>query len=404
MKIVLMTCGSRGDVQPMIALTIALTDAGHDALLAGPPERAGWAASLGCPYIPLGGDLTAFIGTLDGVHSPRDALRFTQQVRREVADQFRQIPALIAGSDLVVGASLVFALSSLAEQEKIAYRYIVFSPQLLPSAHHPHPAFRLQGMPGWWNRTGWWVARFLDRFNLTALVNTHRHQIGLAPIKDLWAHLLGKRVIVAADRALAPVPPDVALAATQTGYPHLAQPKTEIAALTRFLDEGPAPVYCGFGSMPRRDQLRILPGVVRALRQAGRRMILARFWDDPVPVETAWDLFYIRNYPHLDLFPHMAAVIHHGGAGTTATAAISGVPQIVVPHALDQFHWGYRVRRSGLGPPPIWRTRLRPKRLAGAVQRCLSDPRYRYRAGKVAAAIRREDSIGHAIAALTAGR
>lgn len=402
MKIVLMTYGSRGDVQPMIALTLAIKDAGHNVLLAGPPEKSAWAGRLGCPYAPLGSDLTAFIDTLEGIHKPGDALRSIQRVRREVEEQFREIPEIIVGADRVVGSALVFALSSLAEAGNIPYRYIAFTPQLLPSAHHPHPAFRLQGLPGWWNRAGWHLAGFLDRFNLTALVNKHRRRSGLAPLKDLWSHILGQHVLVASDRAIAPVPPDVTQATVQTGYLHLVQPKPDLPALEHFLKDGTRPVYCGFGSMPKKDQIRILPTIVNALRRAGQRMVLARFWDDPVPFETAADLFYIRKYPHLELFPRMAAVIHHGGAGTTATAAISGVPQIVVPHTLDQFHWGYRIRRSRMGPAPIPRTRLTSGKLADAVNGCLSDRRYRYGARQIATAIRRENSLANAVAALTA--
>lgn len=400
MKIVLMTCGSRGDVQPMIALTLALQSAGHDALLAGPPEKASWARRLGCPYAPLGSDLTAFIDTLDGVQAPRDIVGFIQQVRREVAIQFRVIPDLIRGADRVVGASLIFALSSLAEREKAAYRFIAFGPQVLPSAHHPHPFFRLQGMPGWWNRAGWQLAVFLDRFNFTALVNAHRTRLGLSPIKNLLHHLLGPKVIVASDRAIAPVPPDVKQATLQTGYPHLSLPQQTLPALERFLADGPPPVYCGFGSMPKKDQLRVRPRIVTALRRAGQRMILARSGDDPVSVGTAKDLFFIDRHPHRNLFPRMAAVIHHGGAGTTATAAISGVPQIIVPHALDQFYWGHRIWQAGLGPKPISRQRLTADRLSDAVGRCLRDPRYRRRAGQVAGTIRRENGLSMAVAAI----
>ena len=401
MKIVLMTCGSRGDVQPMIALTLAIRQAGHDALLAGPPEKSGWAGRLGCPYVPLGRDLTAFIDSLAGVQSPADVLRFIRQVRQDVELQFKSIPHIIEGADLVVGSSLIFALSSIAEAQQTAYRFIAFSPQILPSFAHPHPVFRLQGMPGWWNRAGWHLAGFLDRFNFTGLVNTHRRRLGLAPVKDLLGHLLGERVIVATDRGIATVPADVTQHTVQTGYLHLDQPKQALPALETFLGAGPPPVYCGFGSMPKKDQLRLVPAIVKALRRAGVRMVLARLWDDPLSVEESDDLFYIQKYPHLDLFPRMALVIHHGGAGTTATAAISGVPQVVVPHALDQFHWGYRIWKKGLGPKPVSRLCLTPGNLTHAVNHCLSRPGYRHRAGQVAAQIRRTDSLTSAVAALT---
>jgi len=403
MKIVLMTCGSRGDVQPMIALTLAIKAAGHDALLAGPPEKATWADHLGCPYVPLGSDLTAFTDTLDGVQAPLDVLRLNRQFRGEVNAQFKTIPEIIGGADLVVGSSAIFALSSIAEHKKITYRYIAFTPQLLPSAHHPHPAFRRQGMPAWWNRAGWHLVRVLDRFNFGALVNVHRRRLGLAPLKNFQRHILGPSVIVASDQSIAPIAPDVTQSAVQTGYLHLTQPKKTLPALDQFLAGGPSPVYCGFGSMPIKDQVRLVPSIVKAIRRAGQRMVLARFWDDPLPVDAANDLFYIRKYPHLDLFPRMAAIIHHGGAGTTATAAVSGVPQIIVPHTLDQFFWGYRIWKAGVGPKPIPRSHLTSNRLAAAVDRCLKTPRYRQHAGRIALAIQRQDSLSEAVDALVNG-
>lgn len=155
--------------------------------------------------------------------------------------------------------------------------------------------------------------------------------------------------------------------------------------------------------MPIKDQVRLVPSIVKAIRRAGQRMVLARFWDDPLPVDAADDLFYIRKYPHLDLFPRMAAIIHHGGAGTTATAAVSGVPQIIVPHTLDQFFWGYRIWKAGVGPKPIPRSHLTSNRLAAAVDRCLKTPRYRQHAGRIALAIQRQDSLSEAVDALVNG-
>ena len=97
----------------------------------------------------------------------------------------------------------------------------------------------------------------------------------------------------------------------------------------------------------------------------------------------------------------MAAVIHHGGAGTTASGAASGIPQIIVPHILDQYYWGHQVYRSGLGPKPIRRSRLTAKKLARGIQQCLSNDGIRRRAKEVAEAIRREDSLSMTVREVT---
>lgn len=393
MRIVLTTFGSRGDVQPMLALSLALKAAGHDVLLAGPPEKMAWAEELGCPYQPLGGNLTAFIDQMTDVYSFRTGLRFVSYVRKEMIDQFGLLPGIISGADLVVGASLVFALSTIAEHMGIPYRYVAFTPQLLPSGQHPCPAFKTHGLPQWYNRMTWSAMRGLNRFVLTSDVNKKRKQFGLRPIRDSWRHVLGKGVIVASDKAIAEVPPNLSFIVRQTGYMHLDQPAQPMPELEGFLNAGPPPVYAGFGSMPKLDQMGCVRMIVDAARSTGERVVISKFWDEPSEFSNADDVFLIKRYPHLDLFPRMKAVIHHGGAGTTATTAISGVPQIIVPHALDQYYWGHKVFRSQLGTRPVWRSRLTARKIASAIEECVWNDRIIGNAKKASEVIREEDGL-----------
>ncbi|MBW2116155.1 MAG: hypothetical protein JRH04_15325, partial [Deltaproteobacteria bacterium] len=159
----------------------------------------------------------------------------------------------------MIGASLVFALSSVAESMGIEYRFIAFTPQLLPSGKYPFMAFKHHWLPKWYNRMTWQIARILDRINLTLLINKKRKQLGLKPVDDAWFHILGKHVIVASDKAIAKVPQDVEPAFTQTGYMHLNQPNQHLPELEAFLSAGPPPVYAGFGSMPKKDQANNVP-------------------------------------------------------------------------------------------------------------------------------------------------
>ncbi|MBW1786889.1 MAG: glycosyltransferase family 1 protein [Deltaproteobacteria bacterium] len=403
MKILLATFGSRGDVQPMLALSLVLQAAGHDVLLAGPPEKAEWAARWGCPYRPLGSNVTALIDSVDRAYSFGSALTFMRFLRKDIKRQFAELPSIIRGADMAVGASLCFGLSSVAEANGIPYRYIAFTPQLLPSRHHPFLVFKRQRLPGWCNMLGWKGTRSADRINLTLLLNAHRRKLGLKPVKDCWAHVLGPRVIVASDRAVASIPPDSGMDAVQTGYMHLPQPGAELKALDEFLAEGPPAVYAGFGSMPKSDQTRLAPLIVSAARMNGMRAVITRFWEDGTGNGTSEKTFFIRRYPHWQLFPRMAAVIHHGGAGTTATAAACGVPQIIVPHVLDQYYWGERVCRARIGPRPIWRSRLTAKKLAAAISQCVSDPGIRRAAGAVSEKIRRENGAKMTVEELLKG-
>lgn len=386
----------------MLALALGFQAAGHEVLLIGPPEKAAWAAELGCPYHPAGNNVTALLDSVDAAHTAMSALIFLRYVRREVATQFEQLPSLVQDADMIVAASLCFAPASMAEALQIPYRFITFAPQLMPSGYHPFPAFRHQRLPHWCNRAGWCLAKVMDRFNLTRLVNAYRRKMGLLPVRDLLTHIMGHRVIVASDAAVAAVPPDVETPYIQTGYMHLDQPEQQLPELGQYLAAGTTPVYVGFGSMPPRDQARQVPLIVNAARYAGRRVVISRFWQKPRAEKYGDDVFFIHKYPHRQLFPKMAAIVHHGGAGTTATAAISGVPQIVVPHILDQYYWAERIWRSGLGPPPLWRSKLTAAKLGKAIQVCTEKRIHRQKARFVGQQIRRKNGVQQTIQAILA--
>jgi UDP:flavonoid glycosyltransferase YjiC (YdhE family) len=139
----------------------------------------------------------------------------------------------------------------------IKYRYIAFTPQLLPSGYHPFPAFKHQRFPLWYNRMTWRIAKLLDQFNFTRLINSKRRKLGLKPVQDAWRNIMGRHVLVASDKVISEVPPDVIEPTfTQTGYIHLHQPDQNFPELETFLEAGPPPVYAGFGSMPQKDQIR----------------------------------------------------------------------------------------------------------------------------------------------------
>ncbi len=396
MDILIATYGSRGDVQPLLALALALRQAGHRVAMAAPPEREAWVQGHGIAFLSLGRNVTAFLDGMPRAHSPAAALRFVSFMRQELLRQFDRLDQAVQGADLALGSSLAFALATVAERRGIPYRFIAFTPQLLPSGDHPFMAFRSQGLPAWWNRLTWRTVHVLDRVNLTRLLNGCRRERGLPPVRDAWRHVLGPRVIVASDPGVAAVPADAGVPSVQTGYLHLEQADVAVEGLESFLSAGRAPVYAGFGSMPRRDQERNVPLLVGAARKAGRRIVIGRFWGEATVCGGDKDVFFLKGYPHLKLFPRTAAVIHHGGAGTTATCAVSGVPQVIVPHVLDQYYWGDRVWRAGLGPRPVKRSSLGVRGLAGALAQC-DDPRIREKVRTTARAIDPRAGLARAV-------
>ncbi|MBU1696758.1 MAG: hypothetical protein KKD21_06890, partial [Proteobacteria bacterium] len=223
----------------------------------------------------------------------------------------------------------------------------------------------------WCNKLSWDIARTVDKLSLTMMINKSRKKIGLNPIKDAWEHILGENTIIAADKQIAKVPCDIKKKNTQTGYMHLELPKKNLPGLDNFIDAGSAPIFAGFGSMPKKDQARNIPLLVEAARIVKKRIVIAKFWEGFSEFSKSDDVFFIQKYPHLKLFSKMSVVIHHGGAGTTATCAICGAPQIIVPHILDQFYHGQQVYLSHLGAKPIWRSQLTPGKLVSALNDCL---------------------------------
>jgi len=159
--------------------------------------------------------------------------------------------------------------------------------------------------------------------------------------------VIGDRPLLAADPVLSPWRRPAELDVVQTGAWLLPDERPLLAELLTFLDAGEPPVYVGFGSMPMRGSIDLGRVVIDAVRAHGRRAVLSRGWADLGAV--ADDCFVVGEANHQALFRRAAAVVHHGGAGTTVTATRSGSPQVVVPQAADQPYWASRVAALGIG-------------------------------------------------------
>ena len=403
LKVSIITYGSRGDVQPLLALALSLSAAGHEVILATPPEHADWVESCGCSFRPLGSNVQAFLQKCPDPHTFKAALAFGRFLRQELKSQFVQLPVIIEGTDLVLGAALILGVPSVAESLGVPYRFIAFCPQVLPSRQHPSVLVRNYNLPHWLNRLSWWFTNTIDILNFKAVINRERSRLGLRPVRDIWRHFLGSQVIVASDEVLAPVPRDVEQDYVQTGYFHLQQTGELSADLEAFLASGPPPVYVGFGSMPSEHPEATMRLVLEAVRSAGQRAILSPGWSEVGQMTTERDCKLVGDVPHTILFPRVAAVVHHGGSGTTATAARTGVPQIIVPHILDQYYWASRIHRVGLGPRPIRRSRLTTDRLSAAIREAASNEALHRRVPQVAGILQGHDSLREALRVIESG-
>lgn len=170
-------------------------------------------------------------------------------------------------------------------------------------------------------------------------------------------------------------------------------------ALTEFIKSTPKPIYIGFGSMGNPAKNEITGKIIlKALAKTGQRAILSTGWsglgtDQPLPK----NVFLIKNTPHRWLFPQMAAIVHHGGAGTTGAALSAGVPSLIIPHFGDQYYWGRRVAELGVGPEPIERKKLSAERLVAALSTALHDSGMREQAASLGAKISAENGVGKAV-------
>jgi sterol 3beta-glucosyltransferase len=187
-----------------------------------------------------------------------------------------------------------------------------------------------------------------------------------------------------------------------TGYWFLDVPQDPPQKLVEFLSTGPAPVYIGFGSTIARDAPRLARLAIEALERSGQRGVLAARRGGLALEELPASVCAVEAVPHRWLFPQMSAVVHHGGAGTTAAGLRAGVPNIVVPFTSDQPFWGWRVERLGAGPRPIPINRLTAAILAEAITIALNDQEMRRKASELGARIRNEDGVARAVAYIEA--
>lgn len=383
MKVLLAPFGSRGDVQPMLALGQALAMRGHAVTVCAPPDFSGWIARLGLVGHSIGPSMEEFVArSADGLRGIRYAMRALPKL---IGDQYAALAPFAEGCDVMLGSTLTAAGASFAEKQGLRYHSVAFSPCVIPSAEHPSLFTKSQGLPRWLNRLSWWLAAFANNVGLRSTINRARARLGLGRIGDTWKHLILQRLIVASDPALAALPADGADGVVQTGAWVLPETDALSPALEAFLNAGAPPIYVGFGSMPDRRPARTARRLLEAVKQSGVRAILAGVGEGPLPE----GVFAVGVAPHGKLFPRCAAVVHHGGAGTTATAARAGVPQVLVPQMTDQFYWRKRVHGLGLSPDP----RLP---LAQAMRACVDDAGLKDRA-RAFAAMLTTDGLARAV-------
>ena len=400
MKILLAPFGSRGDVHPMIALAQRLDREGHDVLIAGPPDYVTAAERRRLRYHAYGSAIDNFLADTAADYaggSRRSHRALNRAIEMAIDDEFAALPALARGFDLIVGASVQAGAPSVAELLGIPYRYVVYCTALVPSPQSVPMLFPARSLPRWCIPLAWRLVRWGYNLSMRKQVNAHRAALGMAPIGDVISQVLTERPVLACDEALWPVPADATPAPAQVGYLTLSDDRSLSRELEAFIDGGDPPVYVGFGSTGEVDAGATTRLMVEALRIAGRRGVILHGVGGLARGPLPEGMIATGDCDHAKLFPRMAAVVHHGGAGTTATASRAGVPQVVVAHLNEQYGWGRQTHRLGIGVWPIPRSKLTAARLGAAISQAATDAALAREAKAIAARLRETDPLENAL-------
>ena len=352
MRVLLSTIGSRGDVQPIVALASQLKALGQEVHLCVPPDFRAWIEGLGMTVTPIGPELRS-TGKSNPMATPITAEQRRQMIEGTVAAQFETVAAAAQGCDVILGATaLQIAAPSIAERLGIPYVFAAFCPNVLASPHHAPPVLPMLGdvpvvtdgdhRPLWETDAQRWNAMWAP------ILAPHRAALGLSAVADVRDYIHTGRPWLAADATLAPWPDATDEHVYQTGAWILPDTRPLSDELERFLDAGDPPVYFGFGSIsaPQTDLSEVM---IQSARALGSRAIVSRGWADLALVDDASDCLAIGDVNQQVLFTRVAAVVHHGGAGTTTAAARAGAPQVVVAQHYDQHYWAARVQQLGIG-------------------------------------------------------
>lgn len=409
MHLTLITIGTRGDVQPCLALAIGLQVAGHHVRIATHAPYRDFVTRYGLDFFPLAGDPRAVLEGEVGVswlETGRNPLTMLTRMRELALPLVLQLTQdcfdACQDTDAVLFSTLAFfPMLSVIEKLKLpavgtylqpinatrAFPAILFPP--LPVLQSVYNTFTHAAMM----EVTWQI--FKDLLN-----QSRREVLDLPPLTTSFRHLMHRPfpIIYGFSPLVIPPPADWHEQVQVSGYWFLDDPRWQPPTdLLDFLDAGGPPIYIGFGSMSNRDPEGMTQLALSALEQSGQRGLLLTGWGGIQPADLPNTVFKIESAPHDWLFPRMAAVVHHGGAGTTAAGLRAGVPSILVPHFADQPFWGRRVADLGVGPQPIQRRQLTAERLAVAIRQAVTDSAMRQRAALLGAAIRAESGVSQAV-------
>lgn len=420
MKIGIQTWGSDGDIHPLIALAGGLAAVGHGVTLAiTSAERKSYepyAKRLGFGILPVG-----FIGNSDedlfsiafSMHQTSNPI---DQVRVVIHDMFapgmdamfQAARELCVENDLIIGHFILYPTQTAAEIAGKPYVTVTLNHSGIPTRECPPPM--LPNLGGWFNQLAWGLTENVINRVILPPIQRLRLDQGLSAVhsfRNVWESPICNLIAVSPEFC----PPRLDWGDNQKvcGFFNLSDEARSWemgSELARFLEAGSAPVYVTFGSMLAavRDvgyATETTQMLVDAVRVAGCRAIIQSAWDLISVIPEYPEIHRIQTAPHPAIFPRCAAVVHHGGAGTTQTASLCGRPSVVVQHITDQFFWGSELKRLGVAPKSIDRRSATPTKIGRAIRRVLNDPSMQQRAIRLGKRMARENGVLKAVEIIT---
>ncbi|XP_019453367.1 PREDICTED: sterol 3-beta-glucosyltransferase UGT80B1 isoform X1 [Lupinus angustifolius] len=411
LQIVMLVVGTRGDVQPFLAIAKRLQEYGHRVRLATHANFNTFVKSTGVDFYPLGGDprvLAGYMARNKGL-IPSDPAEISVQRKQLNAIIDSLLPACTA-ADLETGVPFraqaiianppAYGHAHVAEALGVPI-HIFFTMPWTPTYEFSHPFARVPRSAGNWlsyiivDLLIWWGIRgIINDFRKRKLKLAHiayfsmyRGSISHLPTGYMWSpHVV-------------PKPSDWGPLVDVVGYCFLNlqskyQPREDFV---QWIQKGPPPIYFGFGSMPLEDPQRTTDVILEALKITEQRGIIDRGWGNLGNfAEVPDSVFLLEECPHDWLFPQCSAVVHHGGAGTTAAGLKAGCPTTIVPFFGDQFFWGDRIYQKEFGPAPIPISQLSVENLSTAIKFMLQ-PEVKSRVMEIAKLIENEDGVAAAV-------
>jgi UDP:flavonoid glycosyltransferase YjiC (YdhE family) len=408
MRLAIHTLGTRGDVQPYVALARGFIGAGCDVVLATAARFESFVIAEGVPFVPLPDDFLDLMETPEAraALSGRNTLTWTMRLVRKVRPMMRRLLdaqwAAAQGADAIIYHPKALGSVHIAERLGVPAVLAFTLPGMTPTQAFPSPMLPFADL-GPLNRLSHELFLRYANALFRGPINRWREEVLGLPHSHRDDCLRGLPVprLYGFSPSVVPKPADWDENSEVTGYWFLDDEDwVPPPSLQRFLKAGPPPVYVGFGSIPSVDPMRTTALVVNALAIAGQRGILASGWGGLAAAPLSDHIYGLDAAPHDRLFPLISAVVHHGGAGSTAAGLRAGKPTVICPFFGDQPFWARRVANLGASPAPIAQKHLTSDRLAEAISVAVTDEGVRSRAAQLGEKIRAEDGVGTAVASI----